>query len=85
MTDDEKLAFDITISILDRIKQEVDFSEVDPFTMKYLRGEIQDILLRNFDFAEERFQQAFDEGESKGYDTALREARERIRDFADDF
>lgn len=88
MTDDEKTAFDVTSLILDRIKKEVDFSEVDPFTMKYLREEIQRILLKNIDLAEERFEQAFQEGESKGfedgkYDT-VGKLRDKIQRFLDD-
>lgn len=84
MTDDEKTAFDVTTLILDRIKQEVDLSQVDPFTMKYLREEIQELLLKNIDLAEERFETSFEEGQSKGFEEGKQDMRDRIRDFVDD-
>lgn len=84
MSDDEKTALDVTTLILDRIKSEVDLSEVDPFTMKYLREEIQELLLKNIDLAEERFEQSFEEGESKGFEAGQQDMRERIRDLVDD-
>lgn len=82
--DPEKLIHDLTELIFDRFRQEVDFSQIDPFTMKHLREEIRELIEIHADIGEEAFNAAFEEGESKGFESGQQEMRERIRDFTYD-
>lgn len=82
--DPEKLIHDLTELIFDRFKREVDFSQVDPFTMKHLRKGIYDLLAEKTDINEEAFNAAFEEGESKGFESGQQDMRERIQDLVHD-
>lgn len=78
--DPEKLIHDLTELIFDRFKQEVDFSQVDPFTMKHLREEIRFLLEKYADIGEEAFDAAFEEGYSKGKDETRYDIKQDLRD-----